>query len=113
MPGALYAAFFTGVAGQSIGLFYIGNGLLAGIDVATTQYDGSYSTKPDGSIEGVVEYVLPAGVSSITGSPTGVAPTRISLNLMLPVGFDDGRVVAIQTPVGPLNAKFQKIKEIP
>ena len=38
---ALYVAYFTGVAGQSIGLFYIGGGILAGVDVATMQYDGA------------------------------------------------------------------------
>jgi hypothetical protein len=74
MAKALYVAYFTGVAGQSIGLFYIGDGVLVGVDVATMQYDGSYQTKGDGSLEGVVEYVLPAGVSLITGAPAGVAP---------------------------------------
>ncbi len=112
MTKALYVAYLTGVAGQSIGLFYIGEGVLAGVDVATMQYGGSYTTNPDGSLEGVVEYVLPAGVSLITGAPAGVAPTRISTNLKLPAGFADGRVVTIETPLGPVNAKFEKLKDI-
>jgi hypothetical protein len=113
MGKALYVAYFTGVAGQSIGLFYIGDGVLAGVDVATMQYDGSYTTNIDGSLEGVVDYVLPAGVSLITGAPAGVAPTRVSVKLNLPAGFDDGRVITIETPLGPINAKFEKVKEIP
>jgi len=112
MTKALYIGYFTGVAGQSIGLFYIGDGVLAGVDVATMQYDGSYSTKPDGSLEGVVEYVLPAGTALITGAPTGVAPTRVVVKLNLPADFSDGRVINIETPLGPVNARFEKIKDI-
>jgi hypothetical protein len=66
MSKALYVAYFTGIAGQSIGLFYIGDGILVGVDVATMQYDGSYQTKRDGSLEGAVEYVLPAGPADRT-----------------------------------------------
>ncbi len=113
MAKALYVAYFTGVAGQSIGLFYIGDGLLIGIDVATMQYEGAYTTKPDGSIEGAVEYVLPAGASLITGAPAGVAPTRITTALNFPADFADGRVITIETPLGPVNAKFEKLKDIP
>ena len=113
MAKALYVAYFTGVAGQSIGLFYIGDGMLVGVDVATMHYDGSYQTNPDGSLEGVVEYVLPAGASLITGAPTGAAPTRASVKLTLPADFADGRVITIETPLGPVNAKFEKVKDVP
>ena len=110
MAKALYVAYFTGVACQSLALFYIGDGVLAGVDVATMKYDGNLTTQPDGTMEGVIEYVLPAGVSLITGAPAGVAPTRVSINLSLPAGFDDGRVVAIETPLGPVNAKFVRCR---
>jgi hypothetical protein len=110
---ALYVAYLTGVAGQSIGLFYIGDGLIAGVDVGTMQYDGSYTTEEDGSMQGAIEYVIPGGVSLITGAPAGVAPTRVTVKLNLPAGFDDGRVVTIETPMGPVNAKFEKVKDIP
>ena len=77
------------------------------------QYNGSYKTKRDGTLEGVVEYVLPAGASLITGAPAGVAPTRVSTKLTLPADFADGRVITIDTPLGPVNAKFEKLKDIP
>jgi hypothetical protein len=113
MAKALYVAYFTGVAGQSIGLFYIGDGALVGVDVGTMQYDGSYQTTPDGSLEGIVEYILPAGVSLITGAPAGTAPTKVAVKLMLPANFADGRVIMIETPLGPVNAKFEKVKDLP
>jgi hypothetical protein len=113
MSKAIYVAYLTGVAGQSIGLFYIGDGVIAGVDAGTMKYEGSYAVLDDGSLEGAIEYVLPPGVPLITGAPSGVAPARVTLKLGLPAGFDDGRVVAIETPLGPVNAKFEKIKEIP
>lgn len=113
MSRAIYAAYFTSFAGQSLGLFYIGDGLLVGVDVGTMQYDGNYKIMPDGSLEGMVEYVVPPGVSLITGAPPSATPTRLQLKLTLPAGFDDGRVVTIQTPAGPVNAKFEKIRELP
>ncbi len=68
----------------------IGDGLLIGVDVATMQYDGAYTTKPDGSLEGAVQYVLPAGVSLITGAPAGVAPRQSSaMSRQLPSGESD------------------------
>jgi hypothetical protein len=113
MAKALYVAYFTGVAGQSIGLFYIGDGMLVGIDVATMQYNGSYQIRPDGGLEGLVEYVLPAGAPLITGTPVGAAPTSVSVKLALPADFADGRVITIETPLGPVNAKFEKVRDLP
>ena len=113
MTKALYIAYLTGVAGQSIGLFYIGDGIIAGIDVGTMKYDGAYSVKPDGGLEGAVQYVIPAGIPVITGAPMGTMPTRVAVKLALPAGFDDGRVVTIETPTGPVNARFEKVKDIP
>lgn len=69
MPRAIYAAYFTSFAGQSMGLFYIGDGVVAGIDISTMKYDGTYKAAADGSLEGAVEYIIPPGVSLITGAP--------------------------------------------
>lgn len=113
MPKALYVAYMTGAAGQSIGLFYVGDGIIAGVDMGTMKYSGAYTTNPDGGIEGIVEYVIPAGVPIITGATTGATPARVSAPLKLPPDFNDGRVVTVDTPLGPVNAKFEKIREIP
>ena len=113
MAKALYVAYFSGIAGQSIGLFYIGDGIIAGIDVGTMLYDGTYTTRPDGTLEGTVDYVLPAGVPLITGAPAGAIPARVTVKLDLPQNFYDGRTLSFDTPTGPVNARFEKVKEIP
>jgi hypothetical protein len=35
------------------------------------------------------------------------------VKLNLPPNFADGRVITIDTPLGPVNAKFEKVKDIP
>ena len=113
MAKALYVAYLTGVAGRSIGLFYIGDGILAGVDIGTMQYDGTYKTNSDGSMEGALAYVIPPNTSLITGAPAVGALSRITVKLNLPAHFDDGRVLKIDTPLGPVNATFEKVKDIP
>ncbi|MGC2809667.1 MAG: hypothetical protein WA303_04750 [Bradyrhizobium sp.] len=77
------------------------------------QYDGAYATQPDGSLTGAVQYVLPAGVSLITGAPAGVAPTKITTNLTLPADFADGRIITIETPLNCCTTKRITIVQHP
>ncbi|MGY3588509.1 hypothetical protein ACVIGB_002532 [Bradyrhizobium sp. USDA 4341] len=110
---ALYAAYLTGVAGQTIGLFYIGDGVLAGVDVGMMKYEGNYVVSEDGSLDGTLTYILPPGVPLITGAPPATGLTRVNMKLDLPSNFADGRVVTIDTPLGRVNAKFEKLKDVP
>jgi hypothetical protein len=112
MPKALYAAYMTGAAGQTVGLFLIGDGIIAGVDVGAMRYDGAFTTNPDGSLEGAVEYVIPPSTPLITGAAAGAAPMRVSIALKLPANFDDGRVVTVDTPLGPVNVRLEKIRDI-
>ena len=113
MNRALYVAYFSGVAGQSLGFFYIGDGVVAGINSGTTQYDGTYTEQEDGSLAAAVQYVVPAGTNLITGAASGTSPMRIPLNLSFPRGFDDGRYITIDTPLGAVNARFEKMRDLP
>ena len=113
MAKALYAAYLAGVSGQSIALFYIGDGVIAGVDVSLMQYDGKYSLTSDGGLDGALEYVVPAGVGLITGAPPSAISTRVAMRLKLPPNFADGQTLTIDTPTGPVNARFEKIKELP
>lgn len=97
MNKALYIVYFSGTAGQGIGLFYIGAGLIAGIDTGAMRYEGSFSVNADGSLEGTVEF----------------EPQRASVKIYLPANFADGRIIEIETPLGKVNARFEKLKEIP
>ena len=43
-------------------------------------------------------------------APAPTEPQRIPVQFDLPNNFADGQIITIETPLGPLNAKFQKIR---
>src|SRR5262245_49668215 len=105
MAKHLYVAYFTGIAGSNMGMFLIGDGVLTGADGGGLKYDGSMEHKPDGSLEGIVQYIVPAGVQLISGLKT-TAEQVMNVQVRLPLGFDDGKkVTRIETPAGPINAR--------
>ena len=112
MDKALYVAYLTGAASQTMALVYIGGGIIAGVDIGTMRYDGSYAVNPDGSLEGTLEYVIAAGTTLITGASPST-PTKVPMRLHLPANFADGRVITFETPFGKVNARFEKLKDLP
>jgi len=111
---ALYAAYFSGASGKSIALFYIGDGVIAGVDTGGVTYDGPVTIdETDGSLQGAVNFTVPAGIPMITGISGPTDPTVLSIPISLPATFADGRVTRIETTFGPLNARFEKIRDLP
>ncbi len=106
-----YAAYFTGIAGQSIGMFVFLDGKIAGADAGGGRYDGTYAISDDGqNIVADVRFSLSAGGMSITGVTSGAAPMSIPVKLMLPVDLQPHQVHRLETPMGPVNAKFEKVR---
>nr|ALS90431.1 MetaGeneMark_Unknown Function [uncultured bacterium] len=58
MTKSIYAAYFTGKTGNSMGMFVIGDGLITGADVTGVNYDGRYDAFGK-TLRGVVDFVLP------------------------------------------------------
>lgn len=112
MGKALYSAFFTGTTGNSFAIFYIGDGILFGLDAGLATYTGSYTQAgPDAPLVGAIELHAPANTPLITGQPPGGTQT-INIPLTLPANFANGSVVRIETPMGPVNAIFRKGQDI-
>ena len=105
-----YAAYMTGTAGTSVLLFVIKDWKLTGVDVGGMKYDGEVTEIKTGFHCSVV-YIIPPGASMITGSPPPTSPQRIPLNFDLPRDFANGQTISIVTPLGPLNAKFEKLRD--
>lgn len=112
MPKKIYTAYFTGVAGTSVGIFLIGDGVIVGADIGGLTYDGQMDTGSDGAIEGLVQFKVPAGGQLISGLKA-TQDQLITTQVRLPRGFDDGNTVTrIDTPAGPVNARFELIREV-
>lgn len=113
MAKSIYSAYFTGAAGIAIGMFCIGDGVIVGADAGGLRYDGTLTEHPDGSLEGIVQFRVPPGTPLITGLTARESQT-ISAAVKLPRGFDDGKTVTlIHTPAGPVNARFERLRELP
>ena len=109
----IYAAYVTGKAGNSIILFVIINGTNTGVDVGGMKYDGSIKEKDDktGYTCSLV-YVVPAGVGLITGGAPLTSSTPVPLTFDLPLRFMEPIITRIETPLGPVNARFEKLKDL-
>jgi len=107
----IYTAYFTGATGNSTGMFIFQSGVITGADVGGGRYDGKYSFSDDGTrIRGDVKFSLPVGNSTITGFAAETTPIVVEMALDLPAEFNRHDVHRIETPLGPINAKFEKIR---
>ncbi|MGO6815540.1 hypothetical protein ACCS67_11715 [Rhizobium brockwellii] len=106
-----YTAYFTGSAGNSMGMFIFLNGIITGADVGGGRYDGKYRYSVDGTrIVAEIQFSLPIGNLSITGIAAEAAPISVEMALELPVEFNAHDVHRLETPLGPINAKLEKIR---
>ena len=107
-----YQAFLTGRAGSNVAVFIIRGGVIIGVDASGMGYDGEIQPKNDGSgFVCKVVYVIPAGVPLITGASPLPEPQRAPLTFDLPINFN-GQVITIVTPLGPVNVRFQKVRDL-
>lgn len=112
MSQGLFVAYFTGATGNSLGLFLMKDGVIAGADVGGMKYDGQLSKTADGGWEGTVEIQVPAGGRLINGL-TASSDEKLLVSLNLPNQFHRGdSIVRIETPGGPINARFELIREM-
>ena len=114
MKKMICMGYFTGATGQSMGMFYFGDNLVAGADVGGIRYDGKMVEQPDGALVGQVKFIVPPGTEIITGLAAGQQQQEITAQISLPKGFaETGQVVRIDTPAGPVAARFEALRELP
>lgn len=113
MAKQIYVAYFTGIAGSSVGMFVIGDGIITGADAGGLKYDGTVEENDDGALAGIVSLIVPSGTHLISGLTASQAQA-LTVHVVLPRGFDNGeKVTRIETPAGPINARFERLREVP
>jgi hypothetical protein len=111
-PG-IYAAYFTGASGNSLGIFLIKDGIIAGADIAGWKYDGSFSlSNDDRRIVGNIRFTIPPGEVSISGAIAGGEPLEMIVPISFPTDIRNDEFYRIETPAGPINARFDKIRDL-
>lgn len=112
-PDGIYSAYLAGTAGNSFGMFVLKEGVIAGADAGGGIYDGNYSLADDGqSWMGSISFTLPVGSTTITGQIAAQEPVKIDVPIKLPLNFASSDFVRIETPTGPLNARFVLVRKL-
>lgn len=106
-----YNAYFSGENGNSFAMFVFTDGKIAGADAGGGLYDGHY-TFDDGNAQVIatITFILRLGHTSITGASSEEEPIRVDVPVTLPNVIDSDTVHRIDTPLGPINARFQKVR---
>jgi len=108
----IYLASITGRAGVSTLMLVIIRGMLVGVDFGRVRYDGEVRQTPSGEYDVSVVYAVPPGAHLVTGQTTGPRSMLVPLSFTLPSDFADGRVITIETPLGSLKARFEKLRDL-
>lgn len=94
-------------------MFVLKDGVIAGGDAGGGVYDGNYALDEDGnSWSGVVSFTLPPGGATITGQLATHEPLKFDVPIKLPLNFASSSFVRIESPTGPLNARFVLIRKL-
>lgn len=107
-----YIGYFTGTGGSSVAIFVFRDGIVTGADMGNGIYNGEYAIDETNEIAEVkIALFLQAGSNSITGVQASSDPINIELSLELPIPISESAVTLIKTPIGPVNAKFRKLRD--
>jgi hypothetical protein len=108
----VYLAFFTGEFGTSIGIFLFKGGVLVGADLGGGIYDGELDALQDSAVAtGRVRFRSKEGLVSITGA-TSDYPIFLDIEVKLKLPLDTVPFQELQTPTGPVNVRFEKVRSL-
>lgn len=114
MISGFYAIYYTGVGGSGIGVLAINNGIIVGADMVGGRYDGTYTQSAiAGNYDAKVRITIPPGSSLVTGALAGPQPLCMDVAMTLPENLGGEQPIRIETPTGPVNVIFRKLRDYP
>ena len=114
MISGFYAIYYTGVSGSGIGVIVINNGIIVGADMLGGRYDGNYTQSAiAGAYDAKVRITIPPGTSLVTGALAGPQPLSMDVTMVLPANLGGEQPIRIETPTGPVNVIFRKLRDYP
>lgn len=108
-----YSAYFTGAHGSGFAVLVFRNGVIVGADPTGTSYDGVVEfNAAENSYDGTVLLRPAPHTILVIGAAVGPQPSPVAIPVRLPADFDNGQVVRVESPTGPINVTFQKLRGI-
>ena len=109
-----YSVTFTGYADYGFGIIILDTGVVIGADVGGVLYDGTYDFNHQTEMLDVnVTITVPPGIPLVTGTPPQTTEYKFRIKASLPRTLGDETPITIDTPLGPVNIVFKKIRDFP
>lgn len=109
----IYAMYFTGAAGSGHAVFVMKDSVIVGADAIGGVLDGTYKEIGDGNLDVTITLEIPAGASLVTGAIAGRKPLEQQITTILPASLGNGEAIGVETPTGPVNVVFRRLRGIP
>lgn len=108
----IYAGYFTGKVGSGFAMFVLKDGVLTGADVTGVLFDGEYKAADTKAVTGILHAKIPPGTTTIQGVTAGERGLNYSAPFSLPANFESEPYVTVETPLGTVNVRLVKLREI-
>lgn len=114
-PNGIWAAHYAGIAGTGAITFILRDGIVAGIDVSSGLATGTFRQDPrTRRLRFNLKYgpTQPGFWAVQTGQPMQVGQ-HFEIDSELPEDLGGGAPVTVNTSLGPVQASFRKVAELP
>jgi len=106
-----YAIYFTSKTGYGAALVALRRGRVVGADPTGVRLDGTYQKDKEESAYDVTVIVdAPAGTELVQGHISGPTGSRYEIRFGFRDRPDTAPYIRVDTPLGPLNVKFVKLR---
>lgn len=105
-----YACFMSGTEGNGFAMFVFKDGQIAGSDALGVLFDGNYNSNDGNGYSVSIKVSIPKNGQVIQGVTAGPEGMTYTVDFELPKSFLEDDFVAIQTPLGAINFRLQKIR---
>jgi hypothetical protein len=106
-----YAVKMSGDEGQGYALIVFKDGTVTGVDPLGVRFDGGYgASTEDGFYEVDIKVTVPPNGMVIQGVSTGQAGLVYNVSMSLPADFAKRDYLRVETPLGAVNAKFERLR---
>jgi hypothetical protein len=106
-----YAVYFTSKDGAlGAAMIAVVNGKIIGADPTGVRLDGEYE-KVQGGYRAKIAVKVPPGTQLVQGGDSGQKGRSYEIEFSFTQKLDDVPFIRIETPLGPLNVKFVKLRD--
>jgi hypothetical protein len=107
-----YAVYFGTEGKMGIGMVVLDTGRVVGCDPSGTRYDGTYQyNERTGMLDATVVMKLMPGAVLVTGLPSAVLPSEVTVKASLPRDVNAKLPASIDIPGGKIAIVFHKLRD--